>query len=374
MEKSKDFAERLGSDFTPSTGWLARWKNRMGIKFKRAHGEKSSADEAAAENWLMHKLPKLLEEFPETDIFNADETRFQSQLSGSKKALDRITVLICANMSGTEKKKLLVIGKSKNPRCFKRVDVGKLPVTYRWNTKAWLTGVIFMEWISEWDRELREAGRRILLLVDNCSAHPALDTLTNIYLEFLPPNTTSMIQPMDQGVIRNLKVNYRKQLISLTLSLTSRKACFSQLPQRQTSVQRSTSLTQSSLFPRVGDWCSLPPSATASGRLGFERGTPSCQPVKPQTQQRQRQTRQKKKKLKPFLPCRGKQTRHAEVAKRRKKRLLRQCKRRKGRGWMEENVRWMKRKDKKKKKRRRRMTDMCPLPTQKKKKKKKKAL
>ena len=54
MEKSKDFAERLGSDLTPSTGWLARWKNRMGIKFKRAHGEKSSADEAAAENWLMH--------------------------------------------------------------------------------------------------------------------------------------------------------------------------------------------------------------------------------------------------------------------------------------------------------------------------------
>ena len=67
--------ERLGSEFTPSTGWLARWKNQMGIKFKPAHGGKSSADEAAAENWLMHKLPKLLEEFPETAIFNADETR-----------------------------------------------------------------------------------------------------------------------------------------------------------------------------------------------------------------------------------------------------------------------------------------------------------
>ena len=88
----------------------------MGIKFKRAHGEKSSADEAAAENWLMHKLPKLLEEFPETDIFNADETGLfyratpysslcfaKEQLSGSKKALDRITVLVCANMPGTEK-------------------------------------------------------------------------------------------------------------------------------------------------------------------------------------------------------------------------------------------------------------------------------
>ena len=30
MEKSKDFAERLGSDFNPSVGWLSRWKNRMG--------------------------------------------------------------------------------------------------------------------------------------------------------------------------------------------------------------------------------------------------------------------------------------------------------------------------------------------------------
>ena len=74
MEKSKDFAKRLGSDFTPSTGWLARWKKRMGIKFKRAHGEKNSADVAAAENWLANRLPELLEEFPETDIFNADET------------------------------------------------------------------------------------------------------------------------------------------------------------------------------------------------------------------------------------------------------------------------------------------------------------
>ena len=163
MEKSKDFAECLGSDFTLSTGWLARWKNRMGIKFKQAHREKCPADEAAAENWLMNKLPKLLEEFPETDIFNADETGLfyratpdsslcfvKEQLSGSKKALDRITVLVCANMPGTEKKKLLVIGKSKNPRCFKGVDVGKLPVTYRWNTKVWMTGVIFMgSWVRE---------------------------------------------------------------------------------------------------------------------------------------------------------------------------------------------------------------------------------
>ena len=162
MEKSKEFAERLGSDFNPSVGWLSRWKNRMSIKFKRAHGEKSSADGAAAEHWLVDKLHELLEDFAETDIFNADETGLfyraapdfslcfaKEQLSGSgtKEALDRITVLVCANMSGTEKKKLMVIGKSKNPRC-KGVDVGRFPVTYRSNTKAWMTGHVLV-WVRK---------------------------------------------------------------------------------------------------------------------------------------------------------------------------------------------------------------------------------
>ena len=33
IEKSKDFAKRLGLDLSPSTGWLASWKKRMSIKF-----------------------------------------------------------------------------------------------------------------------------------------------------------------------------------------------------------------------------------------------------------------------------------------------------------------------------------------------------
>ena len=37
MEKSKDFAKHLDSEFSPSIGWLGRWKKRMGIKVKRGH-------------------------------------------------------------------------------------------------------------------------------------------------------------------------------------------------------------------------------------------------------------------------------------------------------------------------------------------------
>ena len=35
----------------------------------------------------------------------------------------------------------------------------------------------------------------------------------NIFVVYLPPNVTSVIQPMDQGVIQNFKVNYRKSFM-----------------------------------------------------------------------------------------------------------------------------------------------------------------
>ena len=53
--------------------------------------------------------------------------------------------------------------------------------------------------------------------VDNCTAHPKVE-LTNIELEFLPPNTTSLIQPMDQGIIKNLKGHYRSKLATRLIS------------------------------------------------------------------------------------------------------------------------------------------------------------
>ncbi|CAG8787705.1 15954_t:CDS:1, partial [Acaulospora morrowiae] len=41
-------------------------------------------------------------------------------------------------------------------------------------------------------------GRNVLLIMDNCPAHVAgtLD-IANIEVKFLPPNTTSKLQPLD---------------------------------------------------------------------------------------------------------------------------------------------------------------------------------
>jgi hypothetical protein len=74
------------------------------------------------------------EEYPDSDILDADETGLFFRLTpkrtlkfkreecvGGKLSEDRVTVLVCANAGGTKKRKLFVIGKSKNPRCLKNV-------------------------------------------------------------------------------------------------------------------------------------------------------------------------------------------------------------------------------------------------------------
>ena len=125
--------------------------------------------------------------------------------------MERITLLLCANMTGADKRKLLVIGKSKSVRCFKGNDLSKLPVIYKSNSVAWMTGDIFRAWLQSWDTELGLENRRICLLVDNATSHRNIP-LNNIQLHFLPPNTTSLVQAMDQGIIRNFKHFYREQV------------------------------------------------------------------------------------------------------------------------------------------------------------------
>lgn len=220
-EKAEQFGRLLGEDFTCSNGWLDRFKQRHSISFGKVCGEAKSVPLQVTNEWVNEKWPGIRQGYADHEIYNADETglfykllpdktmKFKGETcTGGKLAKDRLTVLLCANMDGTDKRKLLVIGKSQNPRCFKNVKV--LPVNYRANKKAWMTSSIFEEEIRRWDTELAKKQKKALLLVDNCPAHPALGNLKSIKLVFLPPNCTSVLQPLDQGVIRSFKCHYRK--------------------------------------------------------------------------------------------------------------------------------------------------------------------
>jgi hypothetical protein len=91
---------------------------------------------------------------------------------------------------------------------------------WRSNRKAWITTAVFESYFSnELSRELKayceriNVPFRILILLDNAPGHPAsiADVDENINVMFLPPNTSSLIQPMDQGVTATFKSYYLRR-------------------------------------------------------------------------------------------------------------------------------------------------------------------
>ena len=224
--KAEDLASELepGVPWSCSNGWLSRWKKRHSITFRAICGENASVDLSVCAEWKELTLKPILQRYSAENIFNADETGLYWRLlpdkthavkgetcSGGKKSKERVTLLVCTNMTGTQKRPLLVIGKFQRPRCFS--GVANLPTEYKGNKNAWMTSVVFEEWLRKWDNELTIQGRKIVLFVDNCSAHPHISCLQSIELVFLPPNTTSEIQPCDQGIINALKFHYRKNMV-----------------------------------------------------------------------------------------------------------------------------------------------------------------
>ena len=237
--KARELALSLGyTDFSCSTGWLQRFKARHGIVFRKMCGESGSVTTDMTVDWILTKLSALLDEFRPEDIFNADETGLfwkclpdksltlkGETCSGGKRSKDRITALVCANMTGSQKLPLLVIGKFARPRCFKNVRT--LPVQYESNTKAWMVSDLFSSWLLKLDKRFQHEHRRVAMVLDNCPAHPKIqEALKAVKLVFLPPNTTSKLQPCDQGIIQNLKVHYRKFLLIRMISAIDAKEEF----------------------------------------------------------------------------------------------------------------------------------------------------
>ncbi|XP_022911208.2 jerky protein homolog-like [Onthophagus taurus] len=134
----------------------------------------------------------------------------------------------CANASGSHKLPLLCIGKSKNPRSFKETEMKHFPVCYKYQTKAWVNQDIFKAWFFEEfvpsvKKHLKSKHllERAMLLLDNAPLHPEERTLQTadgqIFVQYLPPNVTALLQPMDQGVIEACKRRFRKIILRLLL-------------------------------------------------------------------------------------------------------------------------------------------------------------
>ena len=184
--------------------------------------------------WNETTLPTLLSNYSLENVCNADEYGLLYQClpnksyqlktekcSGGKHSKTRITGLAAADAVGS-KLPMFVVGKAKKPRCFKNIKT--LPCRCHAQKKSWMDGALFEECVRDLNKKFESEKRKVALIIDNCPAHPIIDNLSHIKLVFLPPNTTSVSQPMDQGIIRYLKANYRKRLVKAILrSLDSNK-------------------------------------------------------------------------------------------------------------------------------------------------------
>jgi hypothetical protein len=111
------------------------------VDFRTVCGYKASVNTHYSD-WIKN-LPDFLACYFSYDIFNVDEMGLcfkclpnktlmleDKEFLGRKYGKERIiTNMVKANMSGTEKLKLFIIGKAKKPRCFK--EIKSLSVDYR---------------------------------------------------------------------------------------------------------------------------------------------------------------------------------------------------------------------------------------------------
>ena len=213
-------------DFHYSNGWMNRFKMRYGISCRKLCGESASVSQDLVSAGRT-QAKGVLKDYQPRDVYNMDETGLFYQMlpdrslttgeysRGTKKAKARISLAVCSNADGSDKSRLLVIGKSANPRCFKGFK-HDLYCDYRNNKKSWMTSLVFHDWLRDFDKKMRIANRHVLMLLDNAPSHILPEnekgqvSLTNTKVHFLPPNTTSHLQPMDAGVINNFKQHYRR--------------------------------------------------------------------------------------------------------------------------------------------------------------------
>ncbi|XP_033222825.1 tigger transposable element-derived protein 6-like [Belonocnema kinseyi] len=151
---------------------------------------------------LQSKAKEIAEKLGKEKLLDSLRRISSSGFRSGKLAKERLTVLACCS-STREKLKPLDIGNAEHPRVFKAngVDPKNPPIIWRSNKKAWKTGNLFEEWLTDLNQQMKKSNRKILLLVDNATSHNGTKILSRVTVKFLSPSLTSEVQPLDQGVI-----------------------------------------------------------------------------------------------------------------------------------------------------------------------------
>lgn len=234
--------------FKASHGWFERFKNRSMLRTVIT-GEAASADHGLAAVFQA-QLQKIINKggYTAKQIFNVDEmglfwkrmpsSTFISQdeknVPGHKASKDKLTLLLGGNCAGDVKLKPLLAYHSENPPALIGMVKSSLPVIWRSDRKpashrkSLQTMSRLVTLYKKVDCESSLANKA-LLITESAPGHPSsiVDHGDNIQVVFLPPKTTSLLQPMDQGITATFRAHYSQSLMQYLLDGVNANESFS---------------------------------------------------------------------------------------------------------------------------------------------------
>lgn len=227
------------NDFKASKGFIDRFCKRYDIKLGTSRPQKQISGKLV--NSTLQPYIKTIEEVVKNEnltnrqvfsLFEAgllwknlpNKIMSQKTIADLKFNVERVTIGLCANSTGDFKLPLILINKpKKHLSCFeKSFNMANLPVDYYENYKAWMSQEIFYNWfhnkfVPRVDKylEMNNLGRKALLLVENCAAHPVELISANglIKCVFVPTKIAGLVQPMEHTPLTWIKRQYRVRMI-----------------------------------------------------------------------------------------------------------------------------------------------------------------
>nr|XP_031834591.1 tigger transposable element-derived protein 2-like [Nomia melanderi] len=238
-EKAIEINKEIGgpSDFRGSEGWLWRFKQRYRISYLTNQSENDAPEKPAVKIFL-RDLKRIIRDrgIDPEHLYNMQETGLTWKLlptrllvHAAERTVDertitkeKVTIGFCANATGTHKLPILFVNKDDSPRALKHCR-DHLPVVYKSREKARLDEKVFADWyendfkisVSKHQSETGKYGP-VLLVVDDSKARylPAETARDDRFaIVYLPLDTTSIRQPMNEGILKNVKNSFRCKML-----------------------------------------------------------------------------------------------------------------------------------------------------------------
>jgi len=231
-QRAEEIAANLGvTGFSASAGFVRRWAERHNLVNISLWGTgASAAADVESSQQRMAEIRTQLEAYDPEQIYNMDETglyfrclpnrayvsagnRRRARGSKAMKDKDRVTLVLAVNATGSHKIPVAVIGKAAVAVCFKPPRA-PCPLPYFSQKSAWMDREVYKKWFSTVFVTAVRARTQLpcILIVDNCGAHGKLKH-PQVAICPLPPNVTSVDQPLEAGIIAALKGRYKGHLL-----------------------------------------------------------------------------------------------------------------------------------------------------------------